>query len=57
VIPRFERTPGRIRSAGPELGADTATVLGELGYDGEALDSLVADGVIAAPAATSVERQ
>lgn len=55
VIPRFERTPGRIRSAGPELGADTAAVLGDLGYDDEAISALAAEGVIATFAPATVE--
>jgi crotonobetainyl-CoA:carnitine CoA-transferase CaiB-like acyl-CoA transferase len=56
TIPRFERTPGKIRTAGPELGADTASVLAELGYEAEDIDSLVAAGIIAAiPVETSSE--
>ncbi|MGA2521024.1 MAG: CoA transferase [Acidimicrobiales bacterium] len=47
VVPRFSRTPGSIRSAGPALGADTDAVLGSLaGLGGEQIDELRADQVI-----------
>jgi alpha-methylacyl-CoA racemase len=44
--PRFSRTPAEVRAV-PTLGADTAAVLGELGYDDAALAQLRADGAIA----------
>jgi crotonobetainyl-CoA:carnitine CoA-transferase CaiB-like acyl-CoA transferase len=50
VIPRLEATPGRIRSCGPELGADNEDILGELGYDAEDRADLARLGVIATPA-------
>ncbi|GAB3559405.1 CaiB/BaiF CoA transferase family protein [Spelaeicoccus albus] len=37
---RFSRTPAVRRAAGPMLGADNRTILGELGYEGEELDEL-----------------
>lgn len=47
VVPRFARTPGSIRSAGPALGADTDSVLASvIGLDGEQIDQLKADHVI-----------
>ncbi len=50
VIPRMLRTPGRIRTAAPELGADTAEVLGAAGYSAEELSALAAAGVTTVPA-------
>jgi crotonobetainyl-CoA:carnitine CoA-transferase CaiB-like acyl-CoA transferase len=48
VVPKFSRTPGRIREAGPRLGADTKEVLCELGGLGlEEYETLSAAGVIA----------
>jgi len=41
--PRFSRTPGSIRRGGPRPGADTATVLAEVGLDGE-IDALRSSG-------------
>jgi crotonobetainyl-CoA:carnitine CoA-transferase CaiB-like acyl-CoA transferase len=46
VVPRLEQRPGRTRWLGPELGADTADVLGEIGVDAEERRSLRAAGVI-----------
>ncbi|MBI4507450.1 MAG: CoA transferase [Chloroflexi bacterium] len=46
VIARLSATPGRIRWAGPPLGAHTAEVLGVLGYTPADLARLRDDGVI-----------
>lgn len=48
IVPKLSATPGAVRWAGPEAGADTRGVLGELlGLDAGALDALQAAGVIA----------
>ncbi len=44
--PRFSRTPGAAGEVA-EIGGDTATVLGELGYRADELDELRGAGVIA----------
>ena len=46
VVPKLSATAGRVRWPGPELGAHTAEVLGELGLDADAVDALRARGVI-----------
>lgn len=46
VLFRLSETPGGITSTGPRLGQHTAEVLGELGVDAEALDSLRRKGVV-----------
>ncbi|HET6316237.1 MAG TPA: CoA transferase, partial [Chloroflexota bacterium] len=47
VLPRFSRTPGAVRFAGPPLGAHTAQVFGDLlDLTDEELARLRADGVI-----------
>ncbi|NKZ03991.1 CaiB/BaiF CoA transferase family protein [Actinomadura latina] len=46
VLFRLSRTPGRIESAGPPLGAHTAEILARYGVDEAALDDLRAKGVI-----------
>ncbi|MGR8918694.1 MAG: CaiB/BaiF CoA transferase family protein [Gammaproteobacteria bacterium] len=43
---KFSRTPTKIRSAAPPLGAHTSEILRELGYDAEALAKLADDNVI-----------
>lgn len=40
VMVKLSETPGQIRGSGPELGQDTQEVLGELGYDGQAIEAL-----------------
>ncbi|MFG2089927.1 MULTISPECIES: CaiB/BaiF CoA transferase family protein [unclassified Spirillospora] len=46
VLFRLSRTPGRIESAGPPLGAHTAEILARYGVGEEKLDELRAKGVI-----------
>lgn len=47
IVPKFTRTPGLIRHAGPRLGEHTDEVLSELaGLSGERLDALRNAGVI-----------
>ena len=47
VFPRLSATPGRVRHAGPELGADNTTIYGDLlGLTDAQLARLQADGVI-----------
>ncbi|MGO9027381.1 MAG: CaiB/BaiF CoA transferase family protein [Acidimicrobiales bacterium] len=48
VVPRFSRTPGSVRTAGPGLGADTGDVLEDVAsLPAEQLGQLRSDGVIA----------
>ncbi len=48
VVPRFSRTPGAIRSVGPELGEHTDAVLRELArFTDEEIAKLRDDGVVA----------
>ncbi len=46
VVPKFSETPGATRWPGPALGEHTEQVLGELGYDAEAIATLRANGAI-----------
>jgi crotonobetainyl-CoA:carnitine CoA-transferase CaiB-like acyl-CoA transferase len=46
VLWRMSQTPGQIRHTGRGLGADTDTVLGELGYQQDEVVRLREDGVI-----------
>jgi formyl-CoA transferase len=46
VVPKFSETPGETRWVGPRLGEHTAQVLGELGYDEEAVARLRDSGVV-----------
>ena len=47
VVPKFSRTPGRVTSPGPELGADTDDILARLlDYSPERMAKLRRDGVI-----------
>ena len=54
VVPRFRRSPGRIRWPGKSgIGADTRTVLTDLGYSSDDIDRLESAGIIkAAPQKT-----
>jgi alpha-methylacyl-CoA racemase len=45
--PRFSRTPGAVRSAAPQHGADTDAVLTELGFDADAIAALRAADAVA----------
>jgi len=48
IVPKLSRSPGSIRSVGPELGQHTNAVLREvLGLTEAVLDQLRADGVVA----------
>jgi crotonobetainyl-CoA:carnitine CoA-transferase CaiB-like acyl-CoA transferase len=46
VVPKLSATPGGTRWLGPRLGEHTDDVLGELGYDADAIAALRQDGVI-----------
>lgn len=46
VVPKFDRNPGAIRSAGPALGEHTDEVLTDLGYSAEQIDAFRAEGVV-----------
>lgn len=48
IIPRLSETPGALRRAAPELGADSRAVLVELGYDASRIADLLAQGTVAA---------
>ncbi|MBI3625721.1 MAG: CoA transferase [Candidatus Rokubacteria bacterium] len=43
---RLHRTPAQVRTAAPLPGAHTREILAELGYDEEATNALLADGVV-----------
>jgi len=43
---RFSRTPGAVRWTGRALGADTDSILAELGFDADAIAALHAEGVV-----------
>lgn len=58
VVPKLSATPGRIRWAGRETGADTASVLrGELGLGDEEIGSLAGDGVVAGAGLLQAKRK
>ena len=44
---RMSATPPEIRRGAPQLGADTAAILGDLGYSDETLQRLIKSGAIA----------
>ena len=46
LTPKFSRTPGAVTAPPPQLGADTASVLEELGIQGDELAALRAKGVV-----------
>ncbi len=48
VVPKLSRTPGAVRTVGPELGEHTDAILGELlGLDDDTITELRAAGVVA----------
>jgi crotonobetainyl-CoA:carnitine CoA-transferase CaiB-like acyl-CoA transferase len=49
VIPKLSRTPGAVRGAGPEIGADTRAVLREAGLTEQQIEALIAKNVVKAP--------
>lgn len=49
---RLSRTPARVRTPAPLPGAHTREILAELGYDEDATDALLADGVVEEAKAT-----
>lgn len=44
--PRLERTPGRAGAPGRPRGADTISVLYELGYDEDEIERLIKEGIV-----------
>ncbi|MCK9513472.1 MAG: CoA transferase [Pigmentiphaga sp.] len=49
IVPKLSATPGRVRHAGHETGADTEAILrDELGYDAARVAALLADGAVGA---------
>jgi len=50
IVPKLSKTPGAVRWAGRDIGADTANVLkDELSLDDAEIEALVRDGVVVAP--------
>jgi len=50
VVPKLSESPGAVRWAGHDIGADTAAVLeGELGLDGGEIGALARAGTVAGP--------
>jgi crotonobetainyl-CoA:carnitine CoA-transferase CaiB-like acyl-CoA transferase len=43
---RLSRSPSAVTVASPEIGEHTDEILGEFGYDADAIDALRADGVV-----------
>ena len=46
VVPRLSRTPGTVRSTGPDLGEHNQEVLGELGVTPAEMEELAREGVV-----------
>jgi crotonobetainyl-CoA:carnitine CoA-transferase CaiB-like acyl-CoA transferase len=46
IVPRLSQTPGAVRRAAPDLGADTLAVLSEVGYTAEQIAELAHRGVV-----------
>lgn len=46
IVPKLSDTPGAVRWSGPALGADTDSVLADLGYDADAIERLRAQGAV-----------
>lgn len=56
IVPKLSETPGSVRWAGPEIGADTVAILSDvLGYSTESIDALLGQGVVLAPRAVGTE--
>ena len=45
-VPRFDRTPGGAGALAPEVGADTVSVLTDVGYSGEEIAALLEAGLV-----------
>jgi crotonobetainyl-CoA:carnitine CoA-transferase CaiB-like acyl-CoA transferase len=43
---KLSETPGEVRTGPPTLGQHTAAVLGELGYDHDAVQALASTGAV-----------
>jgi len=52
---KLSRTPGAVRSGGPSLGADTADVLRESGFDEDEIAALMESGAVAAAAPSGTQ--
>ena len=46
IVPRLSESPGQLRRPAPEIGEDTADVLGEIGIGADELHRLAEEGVI-----------
>ncbi|MEE2877935.1 MAG: CoA transferase [Pseudomonadota bacterium] len=46
VFPKLSETPGKVNSAGPSLGENTAEILSQLGYDQSEQDQFKQEGII-----------
>jgi formyl-CoA transferase len=46
IVPKLSQTPGTTRWLGPQLGAHTDQVLGQLGYSAQDIAALRKDGVV-----------
>jgi crotonobetainyl-CoA:carnitine CoA-transferase CaiB-like acyl-CoA transferase len=52
IVPKLSETPGTVRWTGPEIGADSETVLSQwLGYSDDAIRALFEQGVVSKPTA------
>lgn len=47
IGPKLSETPGEVRTVAPAPGAHTDEVLASIGYDGEKIDALREQGVVA----------
>jgi formyl-CoA transferase len=47
-VAKFSRTPTRVRTGAPALGADSDAILEELGVDADERDALRRDGILGA---------
>ena len=54
IVPKMSETPGSVRWAGPDIGADSEGVLSDvLGYPDDAIRALLREGVVVTPALRS----